>query len=1225
MKKVVIGIVALLVLLVAAALIVPSFIDWNQYKDQVRQMAKDATGRDLTIAGDISLSVLPMPTLQVDDVRFANIEGGESPDMVALQSLEVRVALMPLLSSAVEVQSIRLRQPTIVLEKLADGRANWQFEPAAGDGAAPASGEAAAGETTQQDISVGQIEIVDGTIIYRDFAAGQEQRIERLNARASAQSLQGPFEAEGTVAARGLELGFAAAVGSLADSTAMPVNITLSLPKNDTALNVTGTVKNPAEDPAVEARITLRSGDLAGALAAAAPGTALPPALAKALEVRGRLQADAREAGLNDLEIELGDLKARGAVSAGFNGDTSFDVALKVGRIDLDALLASAASGDPAAAPDPSTPAATTDGGSDAADPAPALPAGLSGSIDIAVDGLSYRGGVVRQVNLNASLVDGRVTLTRAAALLPGGSSLSLGGDLVLQPAPRFDGQLEMTADNLRGLLAWLAADPTGVPADRLANMSLTAGIAADSENVTVSKLNLRLDSTQATGGLVWRLADRPAFGASLVIDKLNIDGYLPPAGTAGGGTAATAEGGGTAATKTEPGQDNALAVLGSFDTNTRIVVNELTYNRTKVKGVNADLQLVNGDLTIRKAEIRDLAGAAFAVTGNATGLAGAAPKADIRLQLTARDAAGLAQLAGLELPMDGRKLKDPRIDMGLKGDLSDALLDGSVALAGARLSINGRVRNPQTNPAYDLQVALKHASLARLSTTLGLGAAPVKGADGPVSFGGKVKGGSQSVTLDLTGSLAGMTLKTAGSVASLKPEPAIDLSFEASHPDIVKLVRSFGVNWKPAQRKLGAFRFATGVKGTPKALNFPGISGTVGPAKVSGEVSAALDRSRPYINANLKANEILVDAFLPATPRGGTATGGGGGSAKPKASGARRWSRAPIDLSGLGAADADIRLSAPKLTFQQYPFVEPRLAIKLDNGRLTIRELTGRLFQGAIALNATVDSKPRPAVALAAKVTGADVREALTTAMGFGDVSGTLDFNGNFKTAGTSEWALVNALNGDAQVSAVNGVIKGIDLASLNDRLKQLNKTRDYLDLLRRATRGGQTAYRSVAGTWQIRNGVARTEDMNADVDGATGTTRGRIELPAWRMDLKNSFRLTGHSDAPAIGVNLAGSIDNPQRDVKTAELEKWLARRFGERVLKDQLGGKLGKSLGGDAGKLLQGVLGGGNRSGGSGSSGGNTAPQQQDNAAPAPSQGGGSTEEKVIKGLFNQLLKR
>ncbi len=1222
MKKVVIGLIALLVVLVAAALIAPGFVDWNQYKDQVRQAAREATGRDLTIAGDISLSVLPAPALQVDDVRFANIEGGESPDMVALKSLEVRVALLPLISQRIEVQSVRLRQPTIVLEKLADGRANWQFEPAGGGEGAPApdaGGEGAGG----RDVSVGEIEIVDGTLIYRDFAAGQEQRIQGLNARASAQSLQGPFEAEGTLDALGMKLGFNAAVGSLSDPAAMPISLTVSLPEKDTAITVSGSVAQPASAPALEAKLSVRSANLAAALTAAAPGTTLPPLLAAPLEVRGAISADSKQAGLNDLEIDLGALKARGALSAGFDGAPSFDVALKVGRIDLDALLAAGGkdgkTGKQAGKAADTGPQAAAGGGT-------ALPKDLSGTIDIAVDGVSYRQGVVRQVNLSASLVDGRISLTRAAALLPGGSSLSLGGDISLQPAPSFKGQLEMTADNLRGLLAWLSVDPAGVPADRLANMSLTAGLAANADEVTVSDINLRLDSTQATGGLVWRLQSRPAFGASLVIDKLNVDGYLPAAG--GGG--ATAGGSGNAQTTAQGGgSDNALAPLGTFDTNSRIVVNELTYNRTKVKGVEADIRLVRGDLTIHKAEIRDLAGAAFAVTGTANGLAGAAPKADLRVKLTARDLGGLAQLAGLALPVDPATLKDPRVDMGLKGDLANAMLDGTVSLAGARLSLDGTVRNPQTNPTYDLKVALRHDSLARLSTTFGLGAAPVRGADGPVDFGGTLKGGSQSVAMNLTGSLAGMSLKAAGNIASLKPEPALDLTLEAGHPDIVALVRSFGVDWRPAQAKLGAFRFATGIKGTPKALNFPGITGAVGPAQFSGEVSAALDRARPYVNANLQASEILVDAFLPAKARDAAAGGGGG---KPAASGAQRWSRAPIDLAGLDAADADIRLAAPKITFQQYPFVDPRLALKLDNGRLTVRELTGKLFQGAIGLNATVDSKPRPAVSLSAKVEGADVHEALTTAMGFGDVSGSFNFDGTFSTAGSSEWALVNALNGDARVSAVNGAIQGFDLANLNERLKQLNRTSDYIDLITRATQGGQTAYRSVAGTWQIRNGVARTEDMNADVDGATGTTRGRIELPAWQMDLKNSFTLTGHSDAPAIGVNLAGSMDNPQRDVKTAELEKWLARRFGERVLKDQLGGKLGDKLGGDAGKLLQGVLGGGGSAGGSGSGGGSQDGAQSGGdagsggtagSAPAPQQNE-STEQRVIKGLFNQLLK-
>ena len=61
MRKILIGVAVVVVGLVAAVLVVPSFIDWNGYKPEIQAAAERATGRQLRLDGDIGLSVLPSP------------------------------------------------------------------------------------------------------------------------------------------------------------------------------------------------------------------------------------------------------------------------------------------------------------------------------------------------------------------------------------------------------------------------------------------------------------------------------------------------------------------------------------------------------------------------------------------------------------------------------------------------------------------------------------------------------------------------------------------------------------------------------------------------------------------------------------------------------------------------------------------------------------------------------------------------------------------------------------------------------------------------------------------------------------------------------------------------------------------------------------------------------------------------------------------------------------
>ena len=98
MKKLVLTVLALIIVLGAAVLVGPSFIDWNSYKDEITRTVEEQTGRRLQIDGDISFQILPAPRLSVEQLKLANIEGGSANTFVSADALQIHVALAPLLS-----------------------------------------------------------------------------------------------------------------------------------------------------------------------------------------------------------------------------------------------------------------------------------------------------------------------------------------------------------------------------------------------------------------------------------------------------------------------------------------------------------------------------------------------------------------------------------------------------------------------------------------------------------------------------------------------------------------------------------------------------------------------------------------------------------------------------------------------------------------------------------------------------------------------------------------------------------------------------------------------------------------------------------------------------------------------------------------------------------------------------------------------------------------------
>ena len=59
MKKLAIAVAVILVLVIGALLALPAFIPVEEVKSQITAGARDATGRELTIDGPLSLSVFP--------------------------------------------------------------------------------------------------------------------------------------------------------------------------------------------------------------------------------------------------------------------------------------------------------------------------------------------------------------------------------------------------------------------------------------------------------------------------------------------------------------------------------------------------------------------------------------------------------------------------------------------------------------------------------------------------------------------------------------------------------------------------------------------------------------------------------------------------------------------------------------------------------------------------------------------------------------------------------------------------------------------------------------------------------------------------------------------------------------------------------------------------------------------------------------------------------------
>ena len=164
---------AVVVLLVVVAVAVTLLFDPNDYKDEITAAVQEATGRQLTLDGDLELAVFPTIRIAVGSASLSNAPGFGNEPMARIGSAELRVALFPLLAQRIEVSRAHLEGLELNLARNRAGANNWQDlggrGAPAGGAPAPADGGTA---PASLDLGVGAIEIENAHIVWNDAAAG---------------------------------------------------------------------------------------------------------------------------------------------------------------------------------------------------------------------------------------------------------------------------------------------------------------------------------------------------------------------------------------------------------------------------------------------------------------------------------------------------------------------------------------------------------------------------------------------------------------------------------------------------------------------------------------------------------------------------------------------------------------------------------------------------------------------------------------------------------------------------------------------------------------------------------------------------------------------------------------------------------------------------------------------------------------------------------------------
>lgn len=188
------GLVALALLAGGALAYLVSRLD---VRAEVERAVENATGRDLTISGDVGVSFWPVLGLRAADATLANVEGGRAPALAAMDEINIGVEIRPLLNRDVVVRRLVLQHPRIALEVDAEGRGNWTFTPRAQ--APPPAPQIPPSTSQARRFSLQEIRTIDGEVSYYDARSGAGWVIGDADLTSALTSLEEPLRVEGSI------------------------------------------------------------------------------------------------------------------------------------------------------------------------------------------------------------------------------------------------------------------------------------------------------------------------------------------------------------------------------------------------------------------------------------------------------------------------------------------------------------------------------------------------------------------------------------------------------------------------------------------------------------------------------------------------------------------------------------------------------------------------------------------------------------------------------------------------------------------------------------------------------------------------------------------------------------------------------------------------------------------------------------------------------------------
>ena len=1020
------------VLIGAAVVLVPMFVDPNEYRPQIVEQVKQQTGRELRIGGEVDLSVFPWLSVKLADVELGNAPGFEAPFFAKVERMEVRVKLLPLFGSNVEMDTISVDGLTVNLARNESGMTNWEDLLPAEE--APDTSSAPGEKAALTAFAIGGIDVRDAAVSWQDQQAGEHFRVRNLSLQTGGLSLDRPV-------AITLDLELEDLTSGLSGHLAMKADLGVDLAQQRftaSAAGIDATLSGGVIGPdTVTIRATTEQGsfDATGqklevsGLTLESEGLALAEGRAT-VTIKGGVLADLETQTVTStgLDFNVTNLAVEGA-QANFSGTAAVIANLGTQVLQIDALA--------------------LDGrveGERIGDGNLIFELTTELDVDLETERLTVRNLVLEGTlesdkvpngNLPIKVAGSTITFDRVADALAIVGLEVAAGEMTgaiehlsasnLSQTPSLQGNISLKKLNPRLLLdvAGIEVPPTTDP-KALTRASIELGFTATGEQVKVKPVVLVLDGATLRGSVRIVGFEKPAVTFNLRWDALDVDRYLPP----GDETVATPAAAAPSALGLPVEALRAFNAKGSLRAG-ELKVSGIRLEKPKVN-LNAEQGLIAVESTFRMYRGRYVGKIELDARGDAVTLSVAEKINGLRADL-------LFAALGTPAPVAlNKKPSDFAVSFTAEGDLAKQQYRFDNIAVNASIGAKGgfpkgllvfRVRG-----GADLDLGVEKLDLRDLKVG---------------AFGGEI-----------TSSLE---------VSKFLSDPSYAGAIKLSELNVREFLTAIS---KPVPKTadpevLKSFTLEARLEGDTRQVKMKKIRGKLDDTPIGGRIWIT-DLATLATTFRLRGNRLDLDRYLPPQTDGQKV-------ATPGAA----MTLLPVET--LRALDLEGDLKFKTLIVSKIELNQVVLKAVAKDGVLNLNPLSANLWEkGSYAGNVRIDaSGAQPKLTIDERLTDLPMRRLLGALSDTDVLGGTGTLRARLQAVGNTEAEIRRTLNGDIDFSVVRGSIRGIDIVSqicngLSEGIAGLltgggGKIKDT----------NKTKFSDLAGTLQVTKGVAHNEDL--------------------------------------------------------------------------------------------------------------------------------------------------